>query len=48
MHKFLNFATYDLLEKRQVCKLPYNYDKEKIEAGLLIENSNRFSVYTGF
>lgn len=55
MHKFLNLATYDLLEKRQVCKLlnsaPYNYDKEKIEAGLLIENSNRFvcfSVYTGF
>lgn len=44
-----------MLEKRQDCKLlnsaPYNYDKEKIEAGLQIENSNRFvcfSVYTGF
>lgn len=51
MHKFLNFATYDLLEKRQVCKLPYNYDKEKIEAGLQIENSSRFvcySVFAGF
>lgn len=44
-----------MLEKRQDCKLlnsaPYNYDKEKIEAGLQIENSSRFvcySVYAGF
>lgn len=55
MHKLLNLATYDFLEKRQDCKLlnsaPYNYDKEKIEAGLQIENSSRFvcySVYAGF